>query len=346
MPDSASPSRRPAAKARQGGLFAERELPRVALAEAAGATRGLADGVSRRIRLGTCSWSFPGWQGLVYGAPASQATLARHGLATYARHPLLRTVSLDRGYYAPIPATDLERYVDQVPADFRFVVKAPEDCCWWRMPRHPRYGERAAAQNPRFLEAGYAREEVVRPLVDGLGARLGAVLFQFPPQSARGALAPARFAESLHAFFRGIAAEVPLAVEFRTEGWLTPVVADALADVGVRAALTWHPRMPGLAEQARLLERQTPGPLIVRWMLRAGDRYEEARDRYAPFDRRVDPDPAACTEIAEHVREADGQGRESLILINNKAEGSAPASAVALAQALADGDPPSSDGDW
>jgi uncharacterized protein YecE (DUF72 family) len=31
--------------------------------------------------------------------------LARHGLAAYARHPLLRTVSLDRTFYAPLTVT-------------------------------------------------------------------------------------------------------------------------------------------------------------------------------------------------------------------------------------------------
>lgn len=325
-------------RATQAGLFAERDLPRVPLAEEALVHAELATRLPARLRLGTCSWSFPGWQGLVYGAAASQATLARHGLATYARHPLLRTVSLDRGYYAPIPSADLERYVDQVPDDFRFVVKAPEDCCWARYPRHPRYGDRGGQTNPRFLDPEFAATEVVRPLAAGLGSRLGAILFQFPPQAARGALSPARFAEALRHFFGRLRETtdpvLPLAVEFRTEGWLVPAVADALAAEGVRAALTWHPRMPELPEQARLLERHAEGPLVVRWMLRAGDRYEEARDRYAPFDRRVDPDPEACEQIARQVREADAEGRESLVLINNKAEGSAPASAVALAELL------------
>ncbi|MBL4847797.1 MAG: hypothetical protein JKY65_19965 [Planctomycetes bacterium] len=53
------------------------------------------------LRLGTSSWSFSGWEGLVYDRPAPSPTLAREGLAAYARHPLFRTVGLDRGYYAP-----------------------------------------------------------------------------------------------------------------------------------------------------------------------------------------------------------------------------------------------------
>ena len=49
--------------------------------------------------------------------PALSATaLGREGLRHYARHPLLRTVGIDRSYYAPIPLDDLRAYADQLPA--------------------------------------------------------------------------------------------------------------------------------------------------------------------------------------------------------------------------------------
>ena len=88
---------------------------------------GLAAALPARIRLGTSSWSFPGWTGLVYaahnGQPATERVLARHGLAAYARHPLFRTVSLDRTFYAPLTTEEFARYAAQVPDGFRFVVR-------------------------------------------------------------------------------------------------------------------------------------------------------------------------------------------------------------------------------
>ena len=56
------------------------------------------------VFLGTSSWSFPGWQGLVYADACSESLLAREGLSAYAQHPLLRMVGIDRGYYQPMPA--------------------------------------------------------------------------------------------------------------------------------------------------------------------------------------------------------------------------------------------------
>ena len=76
------------------------------------------------IRLGTSSWSFPGWAGIVYDAPYTERQLAHHGLHAYAQHPLLRTVGIDRSYYAPIDSTSYATYADAVSEDFRFLVKA------------------------------------------------------------------------------------------------------------------------------------------------------------------------------------------------------------------------------
>lgn len=70
------------------------------------------------MRLGTSSWSFPGWAGIVYDHSVSTATLARRGLAAYARHPLLRTVGVDRTYYGPITAEDFAAYAAAVPDEF------------------------------------------------------------------------------------------------------------------------------------------------------------------------------------------------------------------------------------
>src|SRR5688572_32020824 len=44
------------------------------------------------LYLGTSSWAFEGWRGLVFAAHAPKTKLARHGLAAYADYPLFRAV--------------------------------------------------------------------------------------------------------------------------------------------------------------------------------------------------------------------------------------------------------------
>ena len=136
------------------------------------------------LRIGTSSWSFPGWSGIVYDGTPSPARLARSGLQAYARHPLLRTVGLDRNYYAPLTVDDYAAYAAQVPVGFRFLVKAPEVLTMVRYPPHERYGVRRGTQNETFFDAAGAEEMLIGPVCEGLGDTLGVILFQLPPQPA------------------------------------------------------------------------------------------------------------------------------------------------------------------
>jgi hypothetical protein len=67
-----------------------------------------------------------------------------------------------------------------------------------------------------------------------------------------------------------------------------------------------------------------------------GREHEAPKARYAPFDRIVDPDPAARAAIVGVVRQAVAARRPAYVVVNNKAEGSAPASVALLARAIVD----------
>src|SRR5262249_9100539 len=89
------------------------------------ALQALAGELPPTLRLGTSSWYFPGWTGMVWEGEYEQSVLSKHGLAAYAQHPLSRAVSIDRSFYKPLTATQFAAYAAQVPEDFRFTVKAP-----------------------------------------------------------------------------------------------------------------------------------------------------------------------------------------------------------------------------
>src|SRR5512137_392399 len=166
-------------QATQLGLFGADVEPSVAAARISPEVTELAGRLPRSVRMGTSSWSFPGWAGLVYAGRVGVERLSREGLSAYARHPLLRAVGLDRTFYAPLDAAGFARHAAQVPAGFRFLVKASQLCTFPELREGG--GRGLAAANPRYLDAGFARDEVVAPAVEGLGSRLGVLLFQFPP---------------------------------------------------------------------------------------------------------------------------------------------------------------------
>ena len=284
-----------------------------------------------RLRLGTSSWSFPGWAGLVYAASASKQVLSRDGLTAYSRHPLLRTVGVDSGFYAPLDAGRLARYAEQVPMDFRFLVKAPA-AVTDRFQRGA--GGRIREPNPGFLDTSVALEQAVTPFCEGLGDRAGVLLFQFPPLGRDITDNPRRFAEDLYRFLRRLPKGPTYAVELRDEALLTPDLAAALHHGGAVPGLASHPRLPLLEAQGELFSRHDDGPLVIRWLLRRNRGYEEARERYQPFDQLLEPDPQTRTAVATLINDALAQGREVFVIVNNKAEGSSPLTLIELALEL------------
>ena len=91
--------------------------PGVQPAPVASEVQRIAAAIPKRVRLGTSSWSFPGWSGLVWDGVYADTALAKNGLAAYAQHPALRTVSLDRTFYRPLSASQYAAYAAQVPDD-------------------------------------------------------------------------------------------------------------------------------------------------------------------------------------------------------------------------------------
>ena len=293
----------------------------------------LPDQLPKRVRLGTSSWSFPGWAGIVYTKQVGEQLLARSGLAAYANHPLLRAVGLDRTFYAPLAAAEFGRYAAAVPEDFRFVVKAHAV-----LTTPPATAQRAAvrADVDRFLDSEYAVSRVIDPAVEGLGERLGAILFQFPPLSHSYLRDPRRFAEALGAFLRGLPAGPRYSVELRNSELLTAEYADVLASCAVTHCFNVHSRMPNVLEQAKLLGASAwqHDTIVIRWMLHPTQQYEDARARYFPFDRIVDSDPANRTAIARLIETLQTMGKQVVVIANNKAEGCAPLTLFALAREL------------
>lgn len=288
------------------------------------------------LRLGTSSWSFPGWEGLVYDRTASETILARHGLAAYARHPLLRTVGIDRTYYRPIPAAEFRAYADAVPDDFRFLVKADR---LLTSPTDPG-GSAIRGPNPTFLDATWAIDEVVGPTMEGLGAKAGPLLFQFPPMPPNLVGGRGAFVERLHRFLDALPPGPAYAVELRTPALLTPEYAAALDATGTAHCFVVHPAMSSLEEQLRVVRHYEQPLLVVRWMLHAGLKYEVARERYAPFDRIQDEDGASLERIAVMALDALIAERGVFVVANNKAEGSAPRSIFRLARRMAEWEGP------
>ena len=305
-----------------------------------------------QVYLGTSSWSFPGWEGIVYQTHTTETRLARQGLAAYSQHPLLRAVGVDRSYYHAPDSAEWERTAREVPQRFRFVVKAPAAVTDALNRGSYSSGSQAATANPRFLDATYATERFVLPVLEGLGQKAGPLVLQFSPM-------PTALTRDAHALIERIAdfvARLPTlhagvrpiyAVELRNPELLTPRFVHRMREVGARLCIGVHARMPPVARQASALRAmdalasadggwRLAGPLVVRWSLHTGFGYEQARARYTPFNRLLDPDLVTRGSVVHLIRIAVRSDQKAFVIVNNKAEGCAPLSCLELARSLAD----------
>ncbi len=288
------------------------------------------------IRLGTSSWSFPGWAGIVYAERHSDSDLARHGLAAYVAHPLFGTVGIDRTFYAPMSEAEFRSYAKQARAvspAFRFLVKAPmlftgprlrSDAGQWR-------------DNDAFLNAALAAVQFVLPATQGLAETCGPLVFQFPPLGPRFTRSPQRFADALAEFLLQLpklSGGACYAVEVRDPELLTDDYLAALCAGSATHCVAIHARMPTAEAQGRFWREAGSRPLVIRWSLHSGFKYEEAKERYAPFNALIDEDPEGRAQVAALALEATRARQETFIIANNKAEGSAPLTIRKLAELI------------
>lgn len=293
----------------------------------------LASRLPETLAFGTSSWAFPGWTGLVYPAGLSSTALSREGLRHYARHPLLRTVGVDRSYYAPIPLDDLRAYADQLPEGFRACFKAPASVT---SRLAPTFGGRAVhTPNPDFLSVDRLIADLLEPLYVACHPHTGPIVIEFPPGTRESSQPVSATLDAFDAFLERLPREFEYAMEIRDAALLTPAYRALLATHEVAHTFNYWSAMPSLVRQAAVVPPDEASFTVLRLLLRPGTWYEDQRDRFKPFNRLVDVDATMRDEVVQLTTRALAKGRRVYVLVNNKAEGSSPLTVEALAARVA-----------
>src|ERR1700677_5148259 len=267
--------------------------------EIAAAVAGLAE---KGIFIGTSSWKYAGWLGLIY-SPEKYLRYFKEGppkvlkgrfqktcLAEYAQ--TFKTVCLDAGFYQfPTPQM-LEGYFSQVPSDFRFSLKVTEDITVLRFPNLPRYGARAGQSNPHFLDADLFAANFLGPLAP-YRDRVGTLIFEFfhfhPGDWERGR----EFGAYLDAFLDKLPKGWDYSVEIRNESLLHPRYFEVLKLHNVAHTLNSWSRMPPVAEQMRMIGSETADFVTARFLLRPGKSYQQAKTGFQPYKEVKETHPDA-----------------------------------------------------
>lgn len=288
------------------------------------------------LRLGTCSWKYDSWKGLIYDQAKSYR--ADDYLADYARH--LTTVEIDQWFWSlfpsgiTLPSTDtVKQYAESVPDDFRFTVKAPNAITlthyYGKQPSSA--AEFANRPNDRFLGLDLLNRFLER--LSPMGSKLGPIMFQFEYLNRQKMPSLVAFLERLDGFLAGAPKGFKYAVEIRNPNWLSPAFFELLTRHGAGFVFLEGYYMPHIGEVWDRFHPATADFAIVR--LHGPDRSKIEEMSGEQWDRILDPHPEGLTAAATIIRANAARKAVTFVNVNNHFEGSAPRSIGRLLEVLA-----------
>lgn len=294
----------------------------------------------RGVFLGTSSWKYPGWCGMLYDENRytwrgnfAERRFNQQCLAEYAE--VFKTVCVDAAYYKFPDDRYLGGLVAQVPDDFLFAFKVTDEITIKKFANLPRFGPRAGRPNENFLNADLFVAAFLGPC-QRYQRNIGLLIFEFskfyPGDFARGQ----EFVAALDRFLEKLPKDWPYGVEIRNRHWLRTEYFETLRRHGVAHVFNAWQDMPPLDEQLALPDSRTrPDLCAVRLLLRPGRTYEEAVKRFSPYDKLQEVNEAGRAAAVGLMQETlTGTGsRKAFLYVNNRFEGNALETIAALVEA-------------
>lgn len=214
--------------------------------------------------VGTSGWAYKEWKPDFYPADLPQKRFLEH----YATK--LSAVEINATYHRRQEETTLKNWVESVPDDFRFVVKAHR------------------AISPRNQEPTMLKEFVADMAV--LGPQLAAIFFQFPLKRNGNE-------ESFEKFLANLDGSVPVAFDLTHASWHTPDIEELVAQAGATLCVS--------DREGKAPESLPPGPIgYVR--LRGGTYSETERARWSALLE----SEATERDVYTFVKHDEGPGDE------------------------------------
>lgn len=170
--------------------------------------------ITHHAYIGTSGWNYDHWKGRFYPEylPSSR------WLEYFARH--FSTVEINFSFYRWPDREQFEKWARETPDDFIFAVKASQ----------------YLTHRKKLKDAAQPVERTITH-VQGLGEKLGPILFQLPPHWKVNI-------QRLREFLALLPRDIRYTMEFRDPTWLVDEVFDLLSEHGVANCIMAAPDLP------------------------------------------------------------------------------------------------------
>jgi uncharacterized protein YecE (DUF72 family) len=242
---------------------------------------------------------------------------------------------VDAAYYTFPSQRRLEELANQVPEDFLFGLKVTDTITIKRFSKQDRFGDLAGKLNENYLNPDLFAKAFLHPC-EAIRPNVGLLMFEFsrfwPTDYQHGR----DFIADLDKFLGQLPPGWPYGVELRNRSWLQPEYFDCLARHRVTHVFNSWEAMPPVSEQMTLPGSLTNPELVAaRFLLKPGRKYEQAVKAFEPYDgiKEENPEARAAGRALVEQGKAAGPKRRTFIFVNNRLEGNAISTIMAMVHA-------------
>ena len=272
------------------------------------------------LRLGTCSWKYDTWVGLVYSGSKSKDYLSEYSKK-------FNTVEIDQWFWSLFPPAKVvlpnkslvEEYKNSVPEDFLFTIKVPNSITLTHFYKNSKEDELRA--NPFFLSADLFKEFLnsITPLKN----QIGCLIFQFEYLNKQKMKSLSEFQFIFAEFCKQLDKKIPpIGIEIRNPNYLNDKYFSFLAELKIVPVFLEGYYMPPITEVYNKFKKHINQLAVIR--LHGPDRKgieKIANDNwnqiYINRDREI-------SSIVKMIKELQNNEVDLFVNVNNHFEGSAP----------------------
>ena len=271
------------------------------------------------IRIGTCSWKYDSWKGIVYSEG-----VGRNYLREYAEK--FDTVEIDQWFWSlhgpgrvSLPdRAAVSDYASSVPAGFRFSVKVPDSITLTHFRKKSKTDP--LVRNPHFLSVDLFDDFLAG--IEPLRKNLGPLIFQFEYLNKLKMPSQDAFQEAFGAFIRKCPSGYVYCVETRNPKFLNAGFFSFLDGNGLHPVFLQGYYMPPIFDIFRDHADKIRGPAVLR--LHGPDREGMEEKTGGSWNRIVAPKDEELERIAEMAWSLLKREVSVYFNVNNHYEGCAP----------------------
>ncbi len=267
------------------------------------------------MKIGTCSWKYDSWKGLVYSDDVGKDYLSQ-----YAKHYNL--VEVDQWFWSlfgdkvvmPKPET-VREYIASVPNDFRFSIKVPN-----AITLTHQYGKGPLEINPFFLSTDLM-DHFLR-LLEPMSGQINSFIFQFEYLNKQKMINQTALLDQLQMFFEKLPPKFRNCIETRNQNYLNRPYFEFLQSMNLSHVFMQGYWMPPIFQVYGQFKEYIKPYTVIR--LHGSDRKGIKQKTKNKWNAVVEPKDGDLHNLKNMVKSLIENEVKVTINVNNHYEGSAP----------------------